>query len=284
MVAEVGSAGLTSVRTKIHKGSDMSMNRLVLAVTAFAAIAIAAPAFAADLNGPASLKDVQVYRRAAGHCYFRGDVGYSWSGDPHATFTQTDLGGVFITNGVSGDIDDSWLAGAGFGCGSGPRGIRGGVMFDLRGDRDLNGVVALPQGGTLNTSIQTSTIMFNAYYDFGHWGGFVPYVGVGVGLARNEMGGIGISTSANTRFGEDRWQVPASRSASGWFWTWAIASSIWAKQNPEGAIRAALRTTHPCRSMISPRTSSRSAYAFISAAEPPVLLAMEDPAPYRALR
>ena len=217
MVAEVGSAGLTSVRTKIHKGSDMSMNRLVLAVTAFAAFASAAPAFAADLNGPASLKDVQVYRRAAGHCYFRGDVGYSWSGDPHATFTQTDLGGVFVTNGVSGDIDDSWLAGAGFGCGSGPRGIRGEVMFDWRGDRDLNGVVALPQGGTLNTSIQTSTIMFNAYYDFGHWGGFVPYVGAGVGLARNEMDGVGFSTSANTQFGEDTWSLAWSLMAGAGF-------------------------------------------------------------------
>jgi hypothetical protein len=61
----------------------------------------------ADLNGPVSLKDQPVYRRAAGPRYFRSDVGYSWSSDPESTFTQTDLGGVFITNAVGSDIDNS---------------------------------------------------------------------------------------------------------------------------------------------------------------------------------
>jgi hypothetical protein len=73
------------------------MNPLVLAVATLATTWIAAPAFAADLNGPASLKDQPVYRRAAGPCYVRGDVGYSWSSGPDSTFTQTDLGGTFIT-------------------------------------------------------------------------------------------------------------------------------------------------------------------------------------------
>jgi opacity protein-like surface antigen len=196
------------VRTKIPP--VMSMNRLVWAVATLAATCIAAPAFAADLNGP-------VYQRAAGPCYFRADVGYSWSGDPQTTFTQTDLGGVFITNAVGSDIDNGWLAGAGFGCGSGPRGIRGEVMFDWRADRDLQGVLAAPLGGTLHTSIQTSTIMFNAYYDLGHWGGFVPYVGAGVGVARNEMDGVAFSTSPNIQSGEDTWALAWSLMAGASF-------------------------------------------------------------------
>jgi len=89
----------------------MSMNRLVLAVATLAVTPIATPAYAADLNGPPSIKDAPVYRRAAGPCYFRGDIGYSWSSDPQTTFTQTDVAGVFITNAVGSGIDNSWLAG-----------------------------------------------------------------------------------------------------------------------------------------------------------------------------
>ena len=64
-------------------------------------------------------------RRRRRSCYFRGDVGYSWSRDPTCTFTQTDLGGVFITDAVTSEHRQYlarrrrlWLR-------LGPRGIRG---------------------------------------------------------------------------------------------------------------------------------------------------------------
>jgi opacity protein-like surface antigen len=201
----------------------MSMNRLVWAGAALASAWVATPVAAADLNGPMSIKDGPVYARAAGPCYFRADAGYSWSTDPHATYTQTDGGGVFLTNEVAGaDLDDTWLVGAGFGCGSGPRGIRGEVMFDWRGDRDFTGffvpTVTLPLGADARTSIQTSTIMFNAYYDLGHWGSFVPYIGAGVGLAHNDMGGL-TDTSAPgvVQSGNDKWSLAWSLMAGGGF-------------------------------------------------------------------
>ena len=80
-------------------------------------------------------------------------------------------------------------------------------MFDWRAERDVQGVLAAPLGGSLNTSIQTSTIMFNAYYDLGHWGSFVPYVGAGVGVARNEMDSVAFSTSPNIQAGGDTWAL-----------------------------------------------------------------------------
>jgi opacity protein-like surface antigen len=83
-------------------------------------------------------------------------------------------------------------------------------MFDWRADRDVTGVLAAPLGGTLSTSIQSSTIMFNAYYDFGRWGSFVPYVGAGVGVARNEMDGVTFSTSPNTQSGDTNWSLALS--------------------------------------------------------------------------
>jgi opacity protein-like surface antigen len=109
------------------------------------------------------------------------------------------------------------LASGGFGCGSGPRGIRAEVMFDWRADRDVTGVLAAPIGGSLSTSIQTSTIMFNAYDDLGHWGSFVPYVGAGVGVVRNEMDGVTFSSSPNTQFGDTNWSLAWSLMAGAGF-------------------------------------------------------------------
>ena len=55
--------------------------------------------------------------------------------------------------------------------------------------------------------------MFNAYYDFGHWGSFVPYVGV----ARNEMDGVTFSTSPNTQSGDTNWSLAWSVMAGAGF-------------------------------------------------------------------
>jgi opacity protein-like surface antigen len=190
----------------------LSMNRTVMAA-AFATAWLASPAFAADLNGPGSVKDGPVYARAAGPCYVRGDVGYSWSNGPDATFTQTDGVGTFLTNSTSSDIDNTWLAGVGFGCSSGPRGLRGEVMFDWRGDRDLTGTLATAvgsaaSGSAFRTSIQTQTIMFNAYYDLGQWNRMVPYIGAGVGVARNDMDSVVYSALPNSPVaGDDKWSL-----------------------------------------------------------------------------
>ena len=68
----------------------MRMSRFGLATAAFAAAAcLSAPAFAADLYG-GSIKDGPVVMSSPGHCYVRGDVGYSWSRDPDVKWTVTD--------------------------------------------------------------------------------------------------------------------------------------------------------------------------------------------------
>ena len=60
----------------------MSMSRFGLATAALAATAcLSAPVSAADLYG-SSIKDPPVVMSSPGHCYIRGDVGYSWSRDP----------------------------------------------------------------------------------------------------------------------------------------------------------------------------------------------------------
>lgn len=202
----------------------MTTNRLGLAAATLAAAALlSAPAFAGDLyGGRGSVKDgPALMGSVVGPCYVRGDIGYSWSGDPSAKFTQT-TGGVFATDGVSNvSLDNTWLVGAGVGCGSGPRGIRGELMLDYRGDRDLGGRFAAPLGGTASTSVQTTTFMFNGYYDLGKWSNVVPYVGAGVGFAHNRLEEVSFSGTTPTYYNrlesDDKWALAWSLMAGlGW--------------------------------------------------------------------
>ena len=136
---------------------------------------IAGTASAADLGGNrggnagGSVKDggyvqpmPEIVRGASGPCYFRADVGYSWSRDPEITWpvsTDTidvvDTGGgnfkevnrssVLVTDQVNNTSRENGAFGeVGFGCGmslggGSGRGIRGELMFGFRGDRKVDG-------------------------------------------------------------------------------------------------------------------------------------------------
>ena len=67
----------------------MPINRSGLATTVFAAAAcLSAPALADGMPYRGSIKDAPV--ASAGPCYFRADVGYSWSRNPDVKWTVTD--------------------------------------------------------------------------------------------------------------------------------------------------------------------------------------------------
>lgn len=189
------------------------------ALVAFAGITAPAQAGGRDFGG--SIKDGYVapmptiHRAAAGPCYARADVGYSWSRKPDTTWPvfnevfEGDADGDgfigadevwyrFEGDNVDGDLDNSWFGEVGAGCGQGSRGFRGEVMFGFRGSRDFEGIPNIYNGsrvgdpvGTpepdvddpMHTSIRSYTLMFNAYYDFGHYGPVVPYLGAGIGAA-----------------------------------------------------------------------------------------------------
>lgn len=198
-----------------------------------AAIA-AAPADAADLGG--SIKDGYVapmpVSAPAGPCYFRGDLGYSWSKSPtvkwpvhNDTYTTTyddanpwgvtSFSSVYVGDTVSDvSLSNTWLAEGGVGCSfGGSRGWRIEGVLGYHGKRDLTGE-PMPYtvdhvyidnrttppsppppdthgggGGTdpLHSNLKTYTAMINVYKDFGNHGGFIPYVGAGMGVAYNMM-------------------------------------------------------------------------------------------------
>ena len=180
---------------------------------ASATLAVAAsltPANAADLAGPrgGSIKDSgyeaprSAPRGPSGPCYFRGDVGYSWSNKPDLSWPVSNYAaGPPVAYNYVGDtvsnskMDNTWFGDVGLGCGMGSYGIRGEVMLGYHGNRKIQGEPITYIGGPttgpltdpLHTSMSSYTLMFNGYKDLGNFNGVVPYLGAGVGASYNKM-------------------------------------------------------------------------------------------------
>ncbi len=164
-----------------------------LALTA----AIATTASAADLGwGRGSIKDDYAVapRAAASPCYFRADVGYSWSNAPTQRWSAWNPPTPYTERVTNSSMDDTWTGGVGLGCGSGSRGFRYEVMFGYHGQRGVSGTTAPfqyfgqdPYSSRITSSVTSYTGMVNGYFDLGNFRGVVPYVGVGVGLAYHQM-------------------------------------------------------------------------------------------------
>jgi opacity protein-like surface antigen len=197
----------------------MTISRFGLAAATLAAAACLSASAFADGMPRRSMKDAPVVVTSPHHCYFRGDVGYSWSRDPDVKWTVTDAGtGNFITDAVTDvQIDNTWLIEGGFGCGSiGGRGLRGELMLGWHGKRDIDGTPGPwnpgppPPNDPLHTSVSTTTLMFNGYYDLGRFDRFTPYVGAGVGVAYNKTDEVyftGNPFLTNRIEGDSRWSL-----------------------------------------------------------------------------
>lgn len=123
-----------------------------------------APSHAADLM---ELPPVPVVQ-PTGNCYFSFGAGYSFNDVPEGNYNGP----------TSGEkIDDSYLLETGIGCGM--NGFRGELQFTYRGERDIT---VVPPVDDIFTELRTYSLMVNLFYDFGNYGGFVPYIGAGMGF------------------------------------------------------------------------------------------------------
>ena len=196
------------------------MNTTLKAGLATATLAVAAcfsmTAIAADL-GRGSIKDGYIpsapapaYGHAptiAGPCYLRSDAGYSWSRDPSAEWVGNTNPAVRTP-----DLDNGYFFEGGLGCGMGSRGFRGEMMLGVRESKKFRGDVDVIIPNIINvdppihTEVKSYTMMFNAYHDLGKVGGFVPYVGAGLGWAYHKMGNVTIdhALTPNIVHGEDK--------------------------------------------------------------------------------
>lgn len=119
--------------------------------------------------------------------YLRGDVGYSHAKRPEADFAQAALEGDIARE----SFRDSAVLGGGLGYRFSPM-FRADVTMDHRFNARFKG---LPAGdglapGSLSDRgrFQSSTAMLNVYADLGTYNGLTPYLGAGIGVARNILG------------------------------------------------------------------------------------------------
>ena len=142
-------------------------------------------------NRGGSMKDAPQLRGSVSRCYVRGDIGYSVSG---STTVELDSPNYTAVDTDSEDMDNAIVGEVGIGCGSGSRGFRGDLTFGYYSDRDIDGIKTDRPGvhypGTFETKVSSLTAMANVYYDMGKFRGFVPYVGVGIGVARHRLGSV----------------------------------------------------------------------------------------------
>lgn len=63
--------------------------------------------------------------------------------------------------------------------------LRGEVMYAYRGNYALHAMDG--SRAAYNADLTSTTLMLNGYYDFAMQGGFQPYLGMGIGWARNRL-------------------------------------------------------------------------------------------------
>lgn len=174
-------------------GSLRSLKYLA-AVAAFAVT----PAFAADLPPlveppiePPILKDVSGW-------YIRGDIGAVIYKDPEVNYGR---GAVHFEN---EELKKGLVVGGGVGY-KFSRYLRGDITVDYRPEVDFHGNTRCPTtcagGGNLtneSSTLSATTAFVSGYVDLGHYHGFSPYVGGGVGVAVLDLDdAVGFNSAGN---------------------------------------------------------------------------------------
>src|SRR6185503_15973858 len=126
--------------------------------------------------------------------YIRGDLGWSSTIDADIHDKNFGLDGVIFgnsTNTVPGslkDIGSGWLAGAGIGARVAPA-FRADVVYTYRGGYELSDTDQGTPPAAFGADIQSHSLMANIYWDI-PLPAFSPFVGGGLGWARNRMGNV----------------------------------------------------------------------------------------------
>ncbi|MCB5177557.1 outer membrane protein [Microvirga lenta] len=161
------------------------MSSIKIAVLAGLFTATASAALAADLprNFFSPAPAMRATRPSTEGWYLRGDIGYVHHKRPEADFSAGD----FRSDLLREDLGDAAGVGLGIGYRFSPN-FRMDVTADHFSSR-FKGTAPTPTFATVSVadraSLQSSAFLVNGYVDFGSMGGFTPYVGAGIGLARN---------------------------------------------------------------------------------------------------
>lgn len=208
------------------------LSKVALAACAWAAIAMPA-ALAADLPPP---PPVPLPPPAVGGWYLRGDIGYSTQrvdSLDNALYDAYDS----IDN-VYKDFDGAPFAGIGVGY-RWNRWFRTDVTGEYRSKSDFDGLdigVIGPDFVPDNYTAKKSewVALLNAYVDIWTWRGLTPFVGAGIGVARNTISDftdVGVTVDS-VAFGDDE---------SEWNFAWALYAGLGFEVTPAVTLEVAYR-------------------------------------------
>jgi len=136
--------------------------------------------------------------------YIRGDVGWTKATDADIHDKNFALdGGIFGNSsntipGTLNDIGSGWLAGAGIGSQIAPA-FRADVVYTYRGGYDLSDTDQGTPLTAFGANVSSHSVMANVYWDI-PLPVVAPFIGGGVGWARNKMSDVNATTSGTTVF------------------------------------------------------------------------------------
>ncbi len=153
----------------------------LLSLTA-AAMVSSTVAYAADLPAPIFVEEPELPPvEIGGGWYLRGDIGYKVYKKPQANFASVKF--------KDEELDPTGVVGVGVGYRVNDF-LRTDVTLDYEWDSDFTGHVDCPGlcDGSSGRSdefatLDVWTVLWNAYADLGHYNGFTPYVGAGIGAS-----------------------------------------------------------------------------------------------------
>jgi len=208
----------------------MASKKVVL-LCATALVALASPAFAADLPPPVP--------QFAGGWYLRGDIG--WSNQAVGSLYNAQYAAADSVTNISKNFEIGGIFGGGIGYQFNDW-FRTDLTGEYRGASTFHGLDvytdagATPSTGTDEyTAVKTEWLFLaNAYVDLGNWRGITPFVGGGIGASRNTISGM---TDVNTPAGG----VAYGNTASLWSFAWALTAGLGYQISPNTTIEVAYR-------------------------------------------
>ena len=164
-----------------------------------------------------------------GNWYLRGDIAYQINRDPTITYNEA----VAPLNFGYAELDHSGRIGIGGGRRIGEI-LRADVTADFSFPTDFTGGTVAPCSPATCATLETAdmwslAVLANAYLDLGHYSGFSPYIGAGLGFSYmhwDYSGGLGSYSDDDVRF------------------TWALMAGLSYDINANWTVDAGYRFLH----------------------------------------
>ncbi|KZL20852.1 putative adhesin RP828 precursor [Pseudovibrio axinellae] len=203
----------------------------LLSLTA-AALVSSTVAYAADLPAPVFVEEPELPEiEIGGGWYLRGDIGYKVYRDPKTKFSHIKFNDE--------ELDPTGVVGVGVGFRMNDY-IRTDVTVDYEWDSDFRGrvdCIGACSGGVEASdefaTLDVWTILWNVYADLGHYNGFTPYVGAGIGASSLNVKNVRAINPDGTRvdYPKGHW----------WNFSWALMAGTSYEINSNWNIDAGYR-------------------------------------------